>query len=167
MSGPSRESNEASQVQIRPLDYAADGPKILSFLPDLYETNFPGFVVDTEFAVRKRNQLREAVRDAGQAVLVAVDGMGVCGFIWLVIEIDYSGRRRGEVNAIYVARQVRGRGVGRRLMEEGEELLRSYGCHSVMLMVTASNEVAHGLYQDLGYEITRHQMEKPLRRAGR
>jgi len=150
-------------VRIRHLDYPDDSPQILSFLPDLYETNFPNFVVDTEFVVRKRNQLREAVRDPGQAVLVAEDSLGVCGFIWLVIEVDYSGRRRGEVNAIYVASRVRGQGVGRQLMQEGEELLRSYGCQSIMLMVTANNTVAHGLYESLGYDITRYQMEKTIR----
>lgn len=156
--------SELQPVRIRHLDYPDDSAQILSFLPELYETNFPGFVVDTNFVVRKRNQLREAARDPGQAVLVAEDSVGICGFIWLVIEIDYSGRRRGEVNAIYVAKRVRGQGTGRRLMEEGEELLRSYGCQSVMLMVTAANAVALGLYQDLGYEVTRHQMEKSLKK---
>ncbi|MFZ5825445.1 MAG: GNAT family N-acetyltransferase [Bacillota bacterium] len=154
-------------VRIRHLDYPNDSPQVLSFLPDLYETNFPGFKVDTEFVVRKRNQLREAARDPGQAVLVAEDSNGICGFIWLVIEVDYSGRRRGEVNAIYTARRVRGQGVGRKLMEEGENLLRTYGCESVMLMVTASNEPATNLYQSMGYEVTRHQMEKMIRRGPR
>ncbi|MFZ5817970.1 MAG: GNAT family N-acetyltransferase [Bacillota bacterium] len=154
-------------MRIRHLDYPGDSAQILSFLPELYETNFPGFVVDTEFVVRKRNQLREAARDPGQAVLVAEDCLGVCGFIWLVIEIDYSGKRRGEVNALYVAKRVRGQGVGRRLMEEGEELLRTYGCHSVMLMVTADNETACGLYRSMGYTVTRYQMEKPIRRPNR
>lgn len=153
-------------VRIRHLDYPDDGPQILSFLPDLYETNFPGFKVDTEFVVRKRNQLREAARDPGQGVLVAEDSLGLCGFIWLIIEVDYSGRRRGEVNAIYTARRVRGNGVGRRLMEEGEELLRSYGCHSVMLMVTASNDPATTLYRSMGYDVTRYQMEKTIRTRG-
>jgi ribosomal protein S18 acetylase RimI-like enzyme len=163
MSGKSPWADD-QPVRIRHLDYPDDSPQILSFLPDLYETNFPGFVVDTEFVVRRRNQLREAARDPSQAVLVAEDSVGICGFIWLVIEIDYSGRRRGEINAIYVAPRARGKGIGRRLMEEGEELLRTYGCQSVMLMVTAANEVALGLYRDLGYEVTRYQMEKPLRK---
>lgn len=166
MSGQSRWDSD-SPVRIRHLDYPGDTPQILSFLPELYETNFPHFVVDTEFVVRKRNQLREASRDPGQAVLVAEDSLGVCGFIWLVIEVDYSGRHRGEVNAIFVAKRVRGQGIGRRLMEEGEELLRSYGCQSVMLMVTAANEVAFNLYRSMGYEVTRYQMEKPIRRGPR
>jgi len=133
-------------------------------MPDLYESNFPGFVADTEFLARKRGQLREASRDPGQAVLIAVEGGKVCGFIWLIIEVEYSGRRRGEVAAVHVAREHRGKGMGRSLMEEGEDLLRTYGCETVHLMVTAANDPAVGLYRDLGYGVTRYQMEKNLRK---
>jgi ribosomal protein S18 acetylase RimI-like enzyme len=150
-------------MHVRHLDYPGDVPAILSFLPELYESNFPGFVADSDFIGRKRAQLREAARDPGQAVLVCADGEGVCGFIWLVVEVEYSGRRRGEVAAIHVAARARRQGVGRLLMAEGEDLLRSYGCESVNLMVTASNEGALRLYSDLGYGVTRHQMEKKLK----
>jgi len=148
---------------IRHLDYPADVAPILAFMPDLYESNFPGFRADNDFLARKRAQLREASRDPGQAVLVAADEQGVCGFIWLVIEVEYSGLRRGEVAAVHVDRRRRGQGVGRRLMEEGESLLRTYGCQSVHLMVTSANETAVGLYESLGYAVTRYQMEKVLK----
>jgi ribosomal protein S18 acetylase RimI-like enzyme len=150
-------------VHVRHLDYPADVAAILSFLPDLYESNFPGFVADAQFLARKRAQLREAVRDPGQVVLVAEDGAGVCGFIWLLVEEEQGGRRRGEVAAIYVAPRCRGQGLGRRLMTEAELLLKTHGCYRVDLMVTATNEQAVHLYQSLGYEITRYQMEKRLR----
>lgn len=150
-------------MRIRHIDYPDDVREILSFLPELYSTNFPGFTVDTNFIGRKRAQLREASRDPGQAVLVCEDEGGICGFIWLVVEIEYSGSRRGEVSAIHVARRARGKGIGRSLMHEGEALLRSYGCESVHLMVTVSNEAAVGLYEELGYQVTRYQMEKPLK----
>lgn len=152
-------------MRIRYLDFPGDVPAILSFIPELYGTNFPGFVASAEFLARKRAQLKESTRDPGQMVLVAEDEAGVCGFIWLVIEVEHTGRRRGEVSAIYVASRCRGQGVGRRLMAEGEAYLLSYGCDSVHLMVTVSNERASGLYKSLGYEVTRHHMEKPLRRG--
>jgi ribosomal protein S18 acetylase RimI-like enzyme len=150
-------------LRIRHLDYPGDVAPLLSFMPELYESNFPGFLADTDFMGRKRAQLREAARDPGQTVLVAEDPEGLAGFIWLVIEVDYSGFRRGEVAAIHVANRARGQGLGRQLMEEGMALLRSYGCDTVHLMVTASNEVATGLYRSLGFEVTRYQMERPLR----
>ena len=150
-------------LRIRHLDYPSDVAPLLTFMPDLYESNFPGFVADSDFLGRKRAQLREAYRDPGQAVLVAEDAEGLCGFIWLMVEVEYSGRRRGEVAAIYVAERCRGQGAGRQLMEEGMALLRTYGCDSVHLMVTTSNESAVNLYRTLGFEVTRFQMERPLR----
>jgi len=152
-------------LRIRHLDYPADVPQILTFMPELYESNFPGFVADAEFLARKRSQLREASRDPGQSVMVAEDGSGVCGFIWLTIEVDYNGRRRGEISAIHVSSRSRGQGLGRQLMDEGESILRNYGCDSVQLMVTSANEAAVGLYDNLGYKTTRLQMEKRLERV--
>jgi ribosomal protein S18 acetylase RimI-like enzyme len=150
-------------LRIRHLDYPSDLAQILTFMPELYESNFPGFVADSDFIGRKRAQLREAARDPGQAVMVAEDERGLAGFIWLVVEVEYSGSQRGEVAAIHVASRCRGEGVGRQLMQEGMDLLRSYGCDSVHLMVTAANEAAVGLYDSLGFQVTRYQMEKPLR----
>jgi len=144
-----------------------DTGTLLSFMPELYESNFPGFIVDVDFMARRRNQLRAAVRDPSQKVLVAEDDLGLCGFVWLSVEQEYSGRRRGEVTALYVHPRARGRGIGRQLMEAGEEHLRACGCHSVMLMVTATNRVARSLYESMGYETTRHQMEKRLPRSPR
>ncbi|HEY8346045.1 MAG TPA: GNAT family N-acetyltransferase [Symbiobacteriaceae bacterium] len=147
---------------VRHLDGASDIQAILSFLPELYETNFPGFSVDAEFLARKRAQLKEAARDPGQCVLVYEDELGVGGFIWLVVEVEPGGRRRGEVVALHVAPRCRGKGIGKLLMKEGEALLRNYGCESVHLMVTVSNERALKLYENLGYVVTRYQMEKPI-----
>ena len=160
---PSAERGSAeSGVWIRPLNEVRDTGPILGFLPDLFETNFPGFVCDTEFAAFKRRQLHEAALDPGQVVLVAEDSLGVCGFIWLGIETEYRRQARGEVRAIYVHPRVRNQGVGRRLMEHGEAFLVAFGCQSVRLMVTASNAAACRLYDELGYAVTRHQMEKRL-----
>lgn len=148
---------------IRRFDYVRDAEAVISFMPDLYETNFPGFVATADFLRRQRHNLREATRDPGQLVLVAEAGLGPVGFAWLVLEVDGNGRRRGELAAIYVHPGWRGQGVGRQLMAEAEESFRSWGCHSIHLMVTARNERAVGLYRSLGYGVTRYQMEKRLR----
>jgi ribosomal protein S18 acetylase RimI-like enzyme len=154
-------------MHIRYMDFASDGLQILSSLPELYESNFPGFQVDAGFIARKRTQLREANRAPGQAVFVAEDDQGVCGFIWLFVEEDRMGGHRGEVSALFVDQRVRGQSVGRGLMEKGETFLHAYGCDSVFLMVTVANESAVKLYDSLGYQATRFQMEKPLRKGAR
>lgn len=153
-------------VRVRRLDFARDADRLIAFMPDLYETNFPGFLATREFLARRRQALREAARDPAQRVLVAEEGTRAVGFIWLVLEIDGAGRRRGEVAALYVDPRLRGQGVGRQLMEEGEDVLRDWGCESAHLMVTVANQAAVQLYRELGYEVVRYQMEKPLRQAG-
>lgn len=149
-------------ARVRRMDFARDAGRLLSFLPDLYESNFPGFVATQEFLARRRQALREAVRDPAQTVLVLEEGSQLVGFVWLVLEVDLAGRRRGEVAAVYVEPRWRGQGLGRRLMEEAEAVFRAWGCESVFLMVTASNEVAVNLYRSLGYAVSRYQMEKTL-----
>lgn len=153
-------------MRVRHLDYPGDVNAIIRLLPELYEMNFPGFVADTDFLARKKAQIREASRDPGQTILVAEDEWGLAGFIWLSVEIEYNGRRKGEITAICVANRCRGKGYGRELMQEGEALLRTYGCSSVVLMVTQANASAVHLYESLGYQTTRLQMEKPLREKG-
>lgn len=135
---------------------------ILGFIPELYESNFPEFRTDGAFIARKRAQLKEAQHDPAQMVFVATDEQGVCGFVWLMVEIEWSGQRRGEVSAIHVARRVRGTGVGKALMDEALNFFRVNSCASVHLMVTASNEAAVGLYRNMGFAVTRYQMEKQL-----
>ncbi|HLO04815.1 MAG TPA: GNAT family N-acetyltransferase [Symbiobacteriaceae bacterium] len=150
-------------MRIRYLDLPGDMDPILATLPDLYESNFPGFVADSEFVSRKKGQIRSASRDPGQTILVAEDAAGLAGFIWLAIEEEWGGTgTRGEVAALYVRPEYRGKGVGRELMAEGEAMLRRYGCHKVHLMVTRSNESAVRLYEELGYKVTRLQMEKSM-----
>lgn len=151
-------------MQIRRFDYQRDVSAVLTLMPELYESNFADFTVDAEFISRKRFQLREALRDPAQAVLVAEDERGLLGFIWVTIDQEYSGARRGEVAAVCVAPGRRAAGVGRALMQQGEAALRLMGASMIHLMVTATNAPAVSLYQSLGYDITRYQMEKPLRR---
>lgn len=149
-------------VQVRRFDYVRDGDILISFMPDLYESNFPQFTADPEFLARRRQALREAARDPAQLVLVLEDPHGPAGFVWLGLELDWNGRRRGELAAIYVAPRARGRGLGRLLMQEAEQVFRSWGCRSVHLMVTAANAGAVRLYREMGFQVSRYQMEKGL-----
>lgn len=150
-------------MHIRHFNYQHDTDSVLALMPELYQTNFPDFVIDPDFIGRKRYQLREATRDPSQTVMVAEDGQGLCGFIWLVVEHEYTGQHRGEIAAVCVSPRCRGNGVGRALMQEGEQALRLMGAETVHLMVTSANSAAVGLYHDLGYAVTRLQMEKSLR----
>jgi ribosomal protein S18 acetylase RimI-like enzyme len=66
------------------------------------------------------------------------------------ITIGYEGHR-GWINYLAVDPSLRRQGVGRRLMEQAEELLRKAGCPKINLQVRSANKEAADFYASLGY----------------
>ena len=66
------------------------------------------------------------------------------------IMIGYEGHR-GWINYLAVDPSLRRQGVGRRLMEHAEELLRKAGCPKINLQVRSANKEAADFYASLGY----------------
>jgi ribosomal protein S18 acetylase RimI-like enzyme len=77
----------------------------------------------------------------------------------------YDGHR-GWVYYVAVGPAYRGRGIGRSLMQNVEDRLRSLGCPKLNLQVRASNSEAVRFYEKLGYQVEpRISMAKHLRRT--
>lgn len=89
--------------------------------------------------------------DAGEAV-----GM-VSG------EVDSTGV--GHIGAMWASPLVRGKGVGRQLMNTVMGYLSSKGCARIELSVTETNQVAINMYRNLGFHFT--GQEEPLREGSR
>ena len=64
----------------------------------------------------------------------------------------YEGHR-GWINYLAVARDCRGRGFGRRLVDEVEVRLRAMGCPKINLQIRRSNTEAVGFYRSLGFSV--------------
>ena len=79
-------------------------------------------------------------------LLVAVIRNQVVGSIM----IGYEGHR-GWINYLGVDPSLRRQGVGRRLMEHAEEILRKAGCPKINLQVRSANKQATDFYAGLGY----------------
>jgi ribosomal protein S18 acetylase RimI-like enzyme len=65
---------------------------------------------------------------------------------------DYVPRTVGQVSLIYVAKQFRRRGVGRRLMEELCKLISSNKAEHLTLRYVIGNKEAEGFSRKLGFE---------------
>jgi len=104
-----------------------------------------------------RAQLERIVKAPNMVLLVAVDGEDVLGYIQLS---DYENTyHRPLKNLITLATSPRHqrRGVGRRLLEAGEEWARADGACGVRL-VTGQNRVdARKFYAANGYEVRKEQ----------
>lgn len=87
-----------------------------------------------------------------------VEGAEVLGYAGL----DHGGDV-GDVMTIAVAPSARGRGLGRRLLDELETRARAGRAASVMLEVRADNAAAIGLYDRAGYTVvsTRRRYYQP------
>jgi ribosomal protein S18 acetylase RimI-like enzyme len=66
------------------------------------------------------------------------------------VMIGYEGHR-GWINYLAVDPSLRRQGIGRRLMEHAEEILRRAGCPKINLQVRSENMQAADFYADLGY----------------
>ena len=64
----------------------------------------------------------------------------------------YDGHR-GWINYLAVAPDCRRMGIGRRLMNEAESMLRDLGCPKINLQVRNSNVGAVEFYRNIGYSI--------------
>ena len=64
----------------------------------------------------------------------------------------YEGHR-GWVNYLAVSPEGRGRGLGRRLMEEAETRLRALGCPKINLQVRTGNDKVRAFYEAIGYKL--------------
>jgi ribosomal protein S18 acetylase RimI-like enzyme len=70
---------------------------------------------------------------------------------------------RGRVHLVAVSPDCRHRGLGKRMMNEGEHRLRQMGCTKINLQVRASNQQVVSFYEKLGYTVEeRFSMGKRL-----
>lgn len=80
--------------------------------------------------------------------LVAEDGDGIAGYVGL----DHAGDT-SDVMTIATLPRVRGRGLGRRLLEELVARSRAAGAERLLLEVRADNTAARGLYDSAGFRL--------------
>jgi GNAT superfamily N-acetyltransferase len=100
----------------------------------------------------------------GAGTFVAVDDHGTpLGLIALLPDRDYfTGHGRAYVEALVVAPEAEGKGVGATLMQFAEQWARERGMREVVLDVFAGNEHARRFYERAGYRTDHLRMVKPL-----
>lgn len=134
---------------------ASDQDFILSLVPRLTEFGPPTWrdvsqMISTDLQVL-RDQLTNQPSDT--AFFVAEDERGLpLGFIHLQTGTDYYNHdKHGHIANVIIAPEGEGRGIGRMLIEKGEEWARAQGYRWLTLSVFAQNVRAREVYKRLGY----------------
>jgi ribosomal protein S18 acetylase RimI-like enzyme len=85
------------------------------------------------------------------------------GFIWLIESTSgFTAAAFAWIMCVYVEAGYRGRGIGRHLMELGENWARERGLIDIILNVSDQNTIAQQLYESLAYEVETRRYVKKL-----
>jgi GNAT superfamily N-acetyltransferase len=113
---------------------------------------------------RYRAAFRTIEADSRQLLLVAESEDAIVGCLQLTFlpGLALTGALRGQVEAVRVARDRRGRGIGRQMLEHAIALCRERGCRLVQLTADKSRLDAHRFYAELGFVASHEGMKLAL-----
>ena len=130
-----------------------DAPAIALLLGEL------GYPADAETVVQRLRMLEEA----GDEVIVAVSGGVTVAVVSIhVTPVLHGPAPVGRLTAVVVSERVRGRGVGRAIVEAAERMLSDRGCEFIELTSNRRRTDAHAFYERLGYEASSFRFRKAV-----
>jgi GNAT superfamily N-acetyltransferase len=149
-----------------------DKPAFLGFIMDLQRFEHaiePNRRVDDAVAEEYFASLAELASTKNGRILVAENGEGrTLG--WAVAHEDESEvfvradeRINGYISELYVAEDMRGKGVGRALIAACEDWARERGLKVMMIGTLTRNTRAHAIYRDAGFTDYATWLRKYLR----
>jgi len=108
--------------------------------------------------------LRAIEAQAGNQVVVAVDGGAVVGCLQLTLipGLSRTGMTRAQIEGVRVDRAHRGAGVGEALIEYAVGRAKEAGCGLVQLTTDAARPDAHRFYARLGFEASHVGLKRAL-----
>jgi GNAT superfamily N-acetyltransferase len=91
-----------------------------------------------------------AVAAGERALLVAEDGVGLCGTVQLVLDLPENQPHRADLAKMLVHRRARRSGLATRLLRAAEEVARAAG-RSLLVLDTVTGSEASRIYERLGW----------------
>lgn len=110
--------------------------------------------------------VRESLAKKTSFLIVAKFGKKPIGFALSTVYREYPlrvSKRAGIINDVYVLPKFRGKGIGKKLIVQTLNKLRSEGVKVVRLTVLMENRAAMKLYEKLGFKIYQYGMMKVFR----
>jgi len=110
--------------------------------------------------------VREGLTSGKNFLLAAKDKNKLVGFAYASLFRDFPLEVTGTIgviNDVYVLPELRGRGIGRKLVERCLSKMKAEGVDAVRLTVLTENKAVVELYEKLGFKICRYGMLKPFK----
>ncbi|MEO7663693.1 MAG: GNAT family N-acetyltransferase [Candidatus Limnocylindrales bacterium] len=118
----------------------------------------PAAILDGMDGGRNETWLAERIADPGASITLVTEGIGerlagyaLAGYALAGPCRDDDGDSLGEIEAIYLDPEVRGRGLGRPLLEAAAVALRAAGFRIHVLWVLTANDPARRFYERAGF----------------
>ena len=85
------------------------------------------------------------------------------GYLWVGEGTNMmTGLKHGYIYDIFVKEELRGKGIGKILLEKAQSYCRERGYSRILLMVSVNNETAMKLYSKMGFKAEQTYMAKVL-----
>lgn len=126
-----------------------DVPSILSLYAQLGEDD--GSVLDLEEAIRIFTRM-DHYPDYG-IYIATLDEKTVGTFALLIMDnLGHRGTPSAVLEDVVVDGSLRGKGIGKQMMEYAHELCRQKGCYKMTFSSNRNREAAHRFYESLGFK---------------
>jgi GNAT superfamily N-acetyltransferase len=142
---PDTPRSSRDRIVVRPVK-VADSEAVAKLVSELgYETD----------ATQMRGRLSEILADTSYATFVAEHEGAVVGTVGVRIGSYYErSGMYGQLLVLSVSEGIRGRGVGRALVDTAEEWARERGASAMVVHSGQQREEAHAFYEGVGYSRT-------------
>src|SRR5215217_1832717 len=133
---------------------AEDIPRLLELLLQLSETSQHPEEEIRPLTDGHRAALERMSADPKASLFVLEDGGHIVGTyaLYLLPNLSHGGRAFAIVENVVVDGTLRGKGLGRVLMEHAERLARAAGCYKLGLTSNNKRAPAHAFYESLGFD---------------
>ncbi|WP_169569135.1 GNAT family N-acetyltransferase [Sneathiella limimaris] len=108
-----------------------------------------------QFPLVYRQAFERMTKQEGNDIYVAILGESQivgCMQLTFIAGLSRKGMTRLQIEAVRVAKELRSKGIGRKMMKYAISLAKSSGCGLVQLTTDKSREDAHRFYERLGFE---------------
>jgi GNAT superfamily N-acetyltransferase len=131
----------------------ADVPAIIRLLADDM-LGSSRETTDAESLPQYLSAFRVVDADANQFLLVVDDGTAIVGTLQLtfIAGLAHRGLKRGQIEAVRVARDRRGENIGEKMLAWALEKCRREQCGTVQLTTDKARTDAHRFYDRLGFK---------------